>query len=117
MTYIDVAQRMAFRILPSASRPIAVSCSIGLCLAGLGFKMSFTKADAPELLLGLQDFMMRPIDKSSLVAQARAVFIGIALLACLTAGSHAFKRSKAMASAKGNRMHLEIVIERADIGD
>lgn len=75
--------------------------------------MSFTKADAPELLLDLQAFILRPMDESSLVAQARAVFIGIALLACLTAGLYTFKRTKEMASAKGNCMHLNTVIERA----
>jgi len=117
MTYIDIAQRMAFRVLPGASRPIAVSCSIALCLAALGFKMSFTKADAPELLLGLQVFVLRPMDESSLVAQARAVFLGIASLACLTGGLHAFKRSKGMASAKGSRMHLDTVMIRANFRD
>lgn len=75
--------------------------------------MSFTKADAPELLLDLQSFILRPMDESSLVVQARAVFIGIALLACLTVGPYAFNRSKEMANAKGNRMHLNTVIKRA----
>lgn len=117
MTYVDVTQRMAFRILPGAPRRIAVSCSIALCLAAVGFKVSLTKADAPELLLGLQAFVLRPMDESSLVAQARAVFIGIALLACLTCGPYAFKRSKGIARDKGSRMHLDTVITKAELCD
>jgi len=117
MTYIDIAQRMAFRILPGASRSIAISCSLALSLAAIGFKTSFTKADAPELLLGLQVVVLRPMDESSLVAQARAVFIGIALLACVTGGLYAFRRSKGMASAKGSRMHVDAVMMRANVCD
>ena len=41
-------------------------------------------ADAPELLEGLQFFVLRPMEEASLVAQARAVFLSIAILLILT---------------------------------
>ena len=97
---------MSRNVLPGASRSIAAACSIALCLAALGFKAAFTKEDAPELLVGLQSFVVRPMDEASLVAQARAVFIGIALLACLTGGLHAFRSPKGSGSAEGSYLLL-----------
>ena len=101
-TYIDVAQRMSRRLLPGVSRPIAISCAITLCLAALSFKITFTKADSPELFLGLQALVPRHMEESSLVAQARAVFFGIALLVYLTIGPYASKISKMKENTKGN---------------
>lgn len=115
VTYMDVTQRMALRIMPGASRLIAVSCSITLCLAALAFKIAFTKADAPELLFGLQTFILRSMEEASLVAQARAVFIGIIFLACLTGGPYRSQSLKVTESGKGCRLHLNIRIMKAKL--
>ncbi|KAL8829708.1 MAG: hypothetical protein Q9191_001861 [Dirinaria sp. TL-2023a] len=89
--YLDVAQRLAGRSLPKAPRTIAAASSIALCLGALGFKVAFTKEDAPELLLGLDWFVLKPMEEASLVSQARAVFIGIALIGFFTAGAKVSK--------------------------
>ena len=99
-TYVDVAQRMSRKLLPGVARPIAISCAITLCLAALGFKITFTKADSPELLLGLQALVLRPMEESSLEAQATAVFFGIALLVCLTISPYASKSSRVKENSK-----------------
>lgn len=104
-TYGDVAQRMTRRILPGASRSIAVSCSVASCLGALGFKIAFVKLDAPELLLGLDGFVLGPTDQSSLTAQARAVFIGIVLLAGFTVASTLIGGSKRKGKTEGNSLH------------
>ena len=93
-TYLDVGQRLAGRSLPKAPRTIATASSIALCLGAVGFKAAFTKADAPELLVGLHWVALKPMEEVSLVSQARAVFIGIALIGSFTAGAKVFKPIK-----------------------
>ena len=106
LTYINVARRMSLNMLPNPSRAVTISCSIALCLAALGFKVAFTKADAPELLVGLESLILRPMEESSLVAQARAVFIGIVALACLIIGQHGYRSRKPQVNDRGNRLDL-----------
>ena len=78
-TYLDLARRLSRRGLPHASRQISAACSISLCLAAFGFKVAFTDADAPELVLGFRCFFLRPMEVASLQTQARTVFLGIGL--------------------------------------
>lgn len=79
-TYLDVVQRLSKRALPWASRHLSSAAAFVLGATAFSFKVAFTKADAPELLNGLQFLAFRPIEAASLVAQARAVFIGITVM-------------------------------------
>lgn len=83
-TYIDVVQRLARRAVPWASRHLSSAASFALGIAALGFKVAFTKADGPELLEGLQFFVLRPTEEASLVGQARAFFSSNAIMMALT---------------------------------
>ncbi|KAL8873166.1 MAG: hypothetical protein Q9174_001318 [Haloplaca sp. 1 TL-2023] len=51
-----------------------------ICVTGVVFKIYFTLADAPELLGGMQKPQMGILGRFDLVTQARAVFLGVALL-------------------------------------
>ena len=59
-------------------RQASSAVAIGLCLAGIGFKVAYTKADAPELLNGLDRTLLALMRESSLVTQARTMFLGTA---------------------------------------
>lgn len=84
-TYLDIIQRLARRAMPWASRHLSSAASWALAIAAMGFKIAFTKADAPELLDGLGFLVMRPMEETSLVAQGRAFFFSLAVMAILTA--------------------------------
>ena len=83
-TYLDVIRRLSRRAMPWASRQISSGASIALGITALSFKIAFTKADAPELLEGLQFLVLQSTETASLVAQARAVFTSIAIMIVLT---------------------------------
>ena len=91
--YLNITQRLARKLLPGTSLHISAASSIALCVAALGFKVAFTKADAPELLVGLRTDFLRPMQDASLVVQSRVVFLGIGTLVCLRVLSQAFLRS------------------------
>lgn len=82
-TYLDVLQRLIRRGFPHSPFPIKVGTSLTLCLAALGFKLSFVHADAPELLRGItlptliNAFLEWGSQSDQLVLQARTVFLGI----------------------------------------
>lgn len=92
VTYLDVIQRLSRRAVPWASRHLATAASLALGIAALGFKVAFTKADAPELLEGLGYLCVRPFEQASLVAQARAIFTGIAIMTVLTSFPAVYQR-------------------------
>ncbi len=98
LTYIDVIQRLSRRVLPWASRHFATAASLALGIAALGFKVAFTKADAPELLEGLGYLILRPMEEASLVAQARAVFTSIAIMVMLTSFPAIYQRIRGRAT-------------------
>lgn len=81
VTYLDVCQRICRRMIPWLSLQFAAPLSTLLILIAFTFKLAFTSADAPELLRDMKLFnpLLNAVQKFSLVAQARAVFIGIAL--------------------------------------
>ena len=83
-TYFNITQRLARKVLPTTSRHVSAAFSIALCVAALGFKIVFTKAEAPELLIGLHTDFLRPMWETSLVFQSRVVFVGIGSLVFLT---------------------------------
>ncbi|TGJ86138.1 hypothetical protein E0Z10_g2663 [Xylaria hypoxylon] len=63
--------------------PTVISGSVvaGVVISAVSFKLTFTKQDAPEVVVGLARFFADLFDGPSLVVQARAVFMGIGLVA------------------------------------
>ncbi len=106
-TYFNVMQRLARKALPKTSRHISVASSIALCVATLGFKLTFTKAEAPELLAGLHVDFLRPMEAISLVVQSRVVFIGIVTFVSLTILAEALGASSGQ-DAEGNCPHSKM---------
>ena len=76
-TYIDIARRLSSSSLAIISREFSPTIFHALCIAALGFKTSFTNADAPELLAGTPGALKDIMGNISLVVQARMVFLGI----------------------------------------
>ena len=84
LTYIGVVGRLSKYALPGASRVIAMAASTLLGIASLAFKIAFTCADAPELLGNFKDIVPDIIAKSSLVYQARIVYLLALLILSMT---------------------------------
>ncbi|KZF21265.1 alkaline phosphatase-like protein [Xylona heveae TC161] len=85
LTYLDLMRRLlrrAYQRLPARLRSIM---AITLCFAAFMFKLSFTEADAPELLSGIRVDLLSKLHNSSLVTQARSVFLGVGLSILYTA--------------------------------
>ncbi|KAF2969132.1 hypothetical protein GQX73_g4445 [Xylaria multiplex] len=63
--------------------PTVISGSVvaGVVTSAVSFKLTFTKQDAPEVVVGFARFFADLFDGPSLVTQARAVFMGIGLVA------------------------------------
>ena len=101
VTYLDVIQRLSRRAMPWASRQFATAASLALGIGALGFKIAFTKADAPELLEGIEYIVLRPVEEVSLVAQARAVFTSIAVMAVLTGVPPAYQMIRGGRATEG----------------
>ena len=92
-TYIEVVQRLSRRALFWTSQYLSSAASFALGILALGFKVEFTKADAPELLDGLHPLtILPPMRDVSLIAQARALFVSIAALPLLTSFPAIYKR-------------------------
>ena len=104
-TYFNITQRLARKILPRIGRHISAACSVALCVAALGFKIVFTKAEAPELLIDLRTEFLKPMQETSLVFQSRVVFMGIGTLVSLTILLQAFRTPKEEKS-EGSPHHL-----------
>lgn len=106
-TFITVTLRFGQSVLPQISSHVAVASSVTLCIATLGFKIAFTKAEAPELLVGFETSFSRLMEEASLLAQARAVFIGIAAVIFLTTFSKAYHRSISGKKTEGKQLPYE----------
>ncbi|KAH0538725.1 hypothetical protein FGG08_004677 [Glutinoglossum americanum] len=76
-TYFDVVRRISRRGFRYASIELSSIIAITLCLAAFIFKVSFTNADAPELLEGFSQTLLKGLESIPLVMQVRAVFLGI----------------------------------------
>ena len=100
-TYLDVSQRLSRRAVPWASRHLATAASLTLSIAALGFKVAFTKADTPELFKGLGYLALASTEKVSLVAQARAIFLSIAIMGVLNIFPAVYQRSLGKGGTKG----------------
>ncbi|KAK4250523.1 GPI ethanolamine phosphate transferase 2 [Corynascus novoguineensis] len=84
-TYLWVHQNLIYGL---SGLPIWLSytTAIGLVLAAFTFKVAFTLEDAPELVTDFARFSLRLnfTQDASLIARARAVFIGLALMTAVT---------------------------------
>jgi ethanolaminephosphotransferase len=91
-TYLNVGRRLLFSKQALIPRRIQSAISFTVCMAALRFKASFTSADAPELLTGLPRLFLILLDESSLVYQARAVFLGIGTILLVSVAAHVYQR-------------------------
>ena len=99
-TYFDILQRLSRRGLRHAPTQISSIVAITLCLAAFSFKVSFTNADAPELVQGFSLALLEGLEDISLVTQARTVFLGI----CIVTVCALFLEGKFGPVRKRNRM-------------
>ncbi|KAI0201485.1 alkaline-phosphatase-like protein [Astrocystis sublimbata] len=83
---------------------IAGSAVAGVVTAAVSFKLTFTRHDAPELVVGLASTVADFFDGASLVAQARAVFLGLGLMALYPAYMLCFQPGR-----KSRRQALHIL--------
>jgi len=113
-TYLDIIQRLARRAMPWASHHLSSAASLALGVAAVGFKIAFTKADAPELLSGLDFLILRPMEETSLVAQARAVFSSLAIMTVLTILPVVYQTFYQGSKAPGNALFSTRMIQEAD---
>ncbi|KAI1365234.1 alkaline-phosphatase-like protein [Xylaria arbuscula] len=79
-TYLLVS-RLLFIHLDGIPTVISGSVVAGVVTSALSFKLTFTKQDSPEIVIGLAKLFADLFDGPSLVTQARAVFMGIGLVA------------------------------------
>ena len=77
ITYLGIVLRLSRRANPWASRRLFSAAAFTLGVIAFDFKVTFTKADAPELLDGLHYFAFGMIATGSLVTRARGVFLSI----------------------------------------
>ncbi|KAK3897294.1 GPI ethanolamine phosphate transferase 2, partial [Staphylotrichum tortipilum] len=86
-TYFWIHQNLVYG-LSGLPLWLSFATSTGLVLAAFTFKVAFTLEDAPELVTDFARALLKLnfTADASLVARARAVFIGLALLATLTVG-------------------------------
>lgn len=92
VTYLNMARRLLLCKLPLIPQKISSTFSFTLCMVALRFKASFTGADAPELLIGLPRLFLVLMDESSLVDQARTVFLGIGTIMLVAVTVHTIQR-------------------------
>jgi ethanolamine phosphate transferase 2 subunit G len=105
-TYLEVARRIAMNGFPRAPRQFSIIAAFAICAAAISFKISFTNADAPELLEGIrhpfQHFMEAP-----LVSQAQAVFFGLGVAAFYALCDRIRPGGKAPGTNPGSRRALD----------
>lgn len=92
MTYLNIARQLWLCKVPLIPQKIYSAFSFTLCIVALRFKASFTSADAPELLISLPQPFLILMDGSSLVNQARAVFLGIGIMMLVAVTAHIYQR-------------------------
>ncbi len=78
-TYVNIVRRLARTGEPSLILESYLSLSIALGFQALWFKLTYTYAEAPELLRGLPGPWQRLLDAGLLLILARMVF-GIVLV-------------------------------------
>lgn len=78
-TYLLVSRELLSN-LDGVPTVISGSVVAGVVTSAVSFKLTFTKQDAPEVVVGFARFFADLFDGPSLVTQARAVFMGIGLM-------------------------------------
>lgn len=78
-TFLDITYRLSQRGLRQLAPWLARLFSITMCLTAYLFKVTFTNAEAPELLRDIPIPMRRQLEHMPLLTLARAVFLGIGL--------------------------------------
>ncbi|KAI0506792.1 alkaline-phosphatase-like protein [Xylaria bambusicola] len=101
-TYLVVSRHLLNHI---DGIPTVISGSVvaGVVTSAVAFKLTFTKQDSPEIVVGFARFFADLFDEPSLVTQARAVFMGIGLVALYPLYLLFFQPNK---SAKIQAMHV-----------
>ena len=79
-TYLLIS-RLLLNHLDGIPTVISGSIVAGVVTSAVSFKLTFTKQDSPEIVIGFARFFADLFDRPSLVTQARAVFMGIGLVA------------------------------------
>lgn len=92
MTYLNIVRQLLLCKVPLIPQKIYSAFSFTLCVVALRFKASFTSADAPELLIGLPRAFLFLINGSSLIDQARGVFLGIGTIILVAVIAHIYQR-------------------------
>ena len=87
-TFILLTCRLTWYGLPNASRWVACVVALISCLSAFVFKIAYAVADAPELLAGVSENLWVPLKGSSLVFQARSVFLGVGCSATFALYQH-----------------------------
>jgi ethanolaminephosphotransferase len=77
LTYVGLSGIFSRRHSPSFSNAIGGVVSMSLGLAALTFKLAFVNNDAPELLHGFPQLLLYALERQSLEALARTVFLGL----------------------------------------
>lgn len=77
VAYLDAARRLSRCRLPLASRKISFAVFLSLCFAALRFKIAFAYMVAPELFIGLPEFLVESAGNTSLVVHCRIIFLVI----------------------------------------
>lgn len=75
VAYVDACRRLLRCGLPLASRTISFAVFLSLCFGALRFKIAFIRTDAPELFIGLPNFLVDSVGNTSLVAHCRFIFL------------------------------------------
>ncbi|KAL8914117.1 MAG: hypothetical protein Q9171_001233 [Xanthocarpia ochracea] len=78
-SYLAVLVKMSVPIQSRMLRKIFFVIASVVCVMGLAFKISFTLADSPELLRGIEVSRAFPRDGTNLVMLVRAVFWGLVI--------------------------------------
>ena len=105
LTYLHIARRLLLCKVPLIPQKIYSTFSFVLCMVAFRFKVSFTSADAPELLKGLPRQFLTLTDESSLVVQAKAVFLGIGAVMLLAVTTRITQR---LSLAKHDKGKIEV---------
>ncbi|KAI3338898.1 alkaline-phosphatase-like protein [Ustulina deusta] len=100
-TYLLVSRELLSN-LDGVPTVISGSVVAGVVTSAVSFKLTFTKQDAPEVVVGFARFFADLFDGPSLVTQARAVFMGIGLMTLYLLYLLFFQPTK---SSKNQAMH------------
>lgn len=105
-SYLVVLVKMSVLTQSRMLRSLSFVVALVLCTTALAFKISFTMADSPELLRGIEIFRAFAPSGMDLVIQARAVFLGTVIYAV---GITLSNRGKWLRPESGKRVFTPIV--------